>query len=242
MPRRAKPIAIDLTDLANALEDHSGVSWYLDVKSGKLLPVSDDMDDDVLPVPRDELDESARFIFVEPIESRAGWEDMRDFIEMVTDRRVRELLEVAIAGKGAFGRFRDVLRDAPGERARWLEEHDRRMQDRARAWLEAHDIVWTARSSPVTAPETTAHPPSDAKREPEPVTREREFATDERCQICARRDLGDLWIEVCPEGKGISCVTVDVTMRLCPDHRRRLLEALGRADGAQIEPPRHGPL
>jgi hypothetical protein len=33
---------------------------------------------------------------------------------------------------------------------------------------------------------------------------------------------------------------VDVTMRLCPDHRRKLLEALGREDGAQIEPPTHG--
>jgi len=114
------------------------------------------------------------------------------------------------------------------------------MQDRARAWLDAREIAWTARPSPVTAPETTEDPPTDAKRGPQPVTRGRELATDERCQVCARRDLGDLWIEVYPEGKGIVCVTVDVTMRLCPDHRRRLLEALGREDGAQVEPPTRG--
>jgi hypothetical protein len=54
---------------------------------------------------------------------------------------------------------------------------------------------------------------------------------------CARRDLERLWIEVAPEGKGISCATVDVTLRLCPDHRRRIVEALGREDADDIERP-----
>jgi hypothetical protein len=44
---------------------------------------------------------------------------------------------------------------------------------------------------------------------------------------------------VAPEGEGISRVTVDVTLRLCPDHRRRLIEALGRQDADEIERPKY---
>ncbi len=55
--------------------------------------------------------------------------------------------------------------------------------------------------------------------------------------MCAKRHLNDLRIEVAPEGEGISRVTVDVTLRLCPDHRRRLIEALGRQDADEIERP-----
>ncbi len=42
-----------------------------------------------------------------------------------------------------------------------------------------------------------------------------------------------------PEGEGISRVTVDVTLRLCRDHRRRLIEALGRQDADEIERPKY---
>ena len=145
MTGRAKPITIDLAELAIALEDHSGLVWYLDAKSGDLVPLSDDAGDDDLPTPRDEIENSVRFTFVEALESREEWEEMRDFTTTVADRRMRELLEVALAGKGAFRRFRDVLASHAEERARWIAEHDRRMQERAREWLDAHEIAWTPR-------------------------------------------------------------------------------------------------
>lgn len=102
-------------------------------------------DDDLLPVPREELVDSDRFRFIEPLESRLGWEEMRDFAGRVGDRRIRELLEVALAGKGAFGRFKAVLADHPEERARWHAEHDQHMAGQARAWLDREGIAWTAR-------------------------------------------------------------------------------------------------
>jgi len=73
---REKAIAIDLSDLATALEDHSDLALYLDTKTREVLPVPDDA---LLPVPREELVESYRFTLIEPLESRLGWEELRDF-------------------------------------------------------------------------------------------------------------------------------------------------------------------
>jgi len=238
MPRRKKAIAVDLSDLAAALEDHSDLAWYLDTKTGEVLPVPEDADDELLPVPREELVESDRFTFIEPLESRLGWEEMRDFTGRVEDRRLRELLEVAQAGKGAFGRFKAVLADFPEERARWFAEHDQHMEVQARVWLDRQGIAWTAKE--VTRPEVD----SPGRRGVE-VTGQRARSAgaaarpaEARCELCSGRSQSEHWIEVSPEGEGISCVTVDVTVRLCPEHRTRLLKALNQEDSDRIEPPR----
>ena len=59
-----------------------------------------------------------------------------------------------------------------------------------------------------------------------------------RCELCLGADRYTRSIEVVPEGEGISRVTVDVTLRLCPAHRSRLLQAVGREDSDWVEPPR----
>ena len=51
---------------------------------------------------------------------------MEDFIATVEGERLAELLEVAIKGKGAFRRFKDVLLNYPEERVRWFEFKDDR--------------------------------------------------------------------------------------------------------------------
>ncbi len=52
-----------------------------------------------------------RFVRIEPDDSHAGYEDMRDFVETVRDARLQDRLWRAISGKGAFRRFKDVLLD-----------------------------------------------------------------------------------------------------------------------------------
>src|SRR6266496_4851197 len=41
-------------------------------------------------------------------DSRDGYQDMQEYIESLEDEHLRELLEVAIQGSGAFRRFKDV--------------------------------------------------------------------------------------------------------------------------------------
>ncbi|MGH8905431.1 MAG: UPF0158 family protein [Egibacteraceae bacterium] len=61
---------------------------------------------------------------------------MRDFTS-TTDRALSRLLDNALAGRGAFRRFRDVLSEHPEALARWEVFSSERSRARARAWLSA---------------------------------------------------------------------------------------------------------
>jgi hypothetical protein len=62
---------------------------------------------------------------------------------MATWRRssARNLLERAIAGRGAFRRFKDTLMEFPELRQAWFAFHDARMERRAIEWLAEHGLV-----------------------------------------------------------------------------------------------------
>ena len=82
----------------------------------------------------------ARFIHVPKQESRDGYNDMADFTETVANHRLRELLFVALNGKGAFSRFRDVLQSYPEQRERYFEFSNQRTRERILEWLADEDI------------------------------------------------------------------------------------------------------
>ena len=71
---------------------------------------------------------------------------MVQFAGSVEDSRLRELLEVALDGRGAFRRFKDVLARWPKERERWYAFRDECARNAMLEWLEAHEI------EPTTAP------------------------------------------------------------------------------------------
>ncbi len=81
-----------------------------------------------------------RFIAVPRVDSHEAYGDMEDFIATVRNPRIRELLDVAIMGRGAFRRFKDVLLNYPREEQNWFAFRDARMIGRVREWLAAHDI------------------------------------------------------------------------------------------------------
>ena len=57
-------------------------------------------------------------------------------------------LEVAIAGRGAFRRFKDVLARWPGELERWHLFSNERGRGRARAWLAREGYRPSVRAKP----------------------------------------------------------------------------------------------
>jgi len=124
-------------------------AWYLDRKTGDLILLSEGVEDDDLPAPREDIeeDETGRYLLVEPEDSRDGYRDMQTFIASVADSQLRELLEVAISGKGAFRRFKDVLARAPGERERWFAFSGERQRERARVWLASEGIALVERAA-----------------------------------------------------------------------------------------------
>ena len=138
-----RTLKIDLDELCSAMEDSSYENkYYLDLRTGEILFLSDYMDDEETEKLEDKIDEEPdRYERIPRVGSDEGYEDMDDFITTVEDEHLAELLEVAINGKGAFRRFKDVLLGYPEERERWFRFRDDRMQERAREWLDDVGVI-----------------------------------------------------------------------------------------------------
>jgi hypothetical protein len=136
MPKKVK---IDWEELILAFEA-SGFdqSNYLDLETGEVVSMMREIMD------RDEIDEieqrvnsePERYRFIPSIDSSEAYDDMVKFIDIVQDRHLAELLSVAICGKGAFRRFKDVLLSYPVERERWFEFQSDLMARRVEEWLQ----------------------------------------------------------------------------------------------------------
>jgi predicted nucleotidyltransferase len=127
---------VDLDDLCSALEDNSlEHTWLLDPATGELDFRSEYFDE------RDEDDDERDWVLVEPIGSHEAYTDMEEFSERVRDPRARDLLLRAIAGRGAFRRFKDTLLDFPELREAWFRFHDARMRRRAIQWLRDSELI-----------------------------------------------------------------------------------------------------
>jgi predicted nucleotidyltransferase len=151
------PDDIDLDLLVEALDDHSaeldhGHSWWLDPVSGAVRRYDADLDEESA----DDLDE-AGFVNVDALPSSVGYEDMEDFIEQLSDRRARDLLQQAIEGRGAFRRFKDRLFEFPDLRQDWFTFRDARARRRAVEWLHERALISDQRAS--EAINTYADPP-----------------------------------------------------------------------------------
>ena len=102
---------IDLDELCHALEDHSGTSsWFIDA-TGKIHLFGDGMwDGEDVGGDFEPPDDCRR---IDPIDSGESYEDLVAFSAMAREAKAGELLERAIAGRGAFRRFKDVLAEFP---------------------------------------------------------------------------------------------------------------------------------
>jgi len=124
--------------LCYALDDSSYEhSYYLDLETGELLFISDYMDPEEAERLREQVDNHPdRYELLPKADSYEGYKEMEDFIASVEDEHIGQLLEVAIDGKGAFRRFKEVLTRYPEEQERWLRFKDDRLNQRALEWLE----------------------------------------------------------------------------------------------------------
>ena len=140
---KKKTLKIDLDELYDAMENSSyEVEYYLDLETGEILFVSEGMDDEETGKLKNQIEEElGRYEPIPKAESYEGYRDMQAFIATVEDDHLSELLEVAINGKGAFRRFKDVLLNYPEERERWFQFKDDRMKERALEWLDDIDVT-----------------------------------------------------------------------------------------------------
>ena len=120
----------------NAPETHS----YLDLKTGQVVTIVDSRPEDEEKrqlIRRSE----GRFVHLDPASSREQYRWMERFVQSVADDALRERLILAIDGKGAFRRFKDVLLSYPVERDRWFTYRANLLHIYINGWLENQDIV-----------------------------------------------------------------------------------------------------
>jgi hypothetical protein len=144
--------AVDVEGLMLALDDHGADrAWFLDRRSGQVLPSES-------PLEEGELDwQDDATIAIDPAPSADAYADMEEFTARVLDPRPRRALEQALAGRGAFRRFKDALLDFPELRDLWFRYADVRRRRRALEWLATAEAV----------DPTTVRAAIDALREPQ---------------------------------------------------------------------------
>jgi predicted nucleotidyltransferase len=121
------PESLDLDELCTALEDHSPERvWWINTADGRVESA-------------DPAEEGWHKIG--SVGSHEGYRDMSEFVAGVHHRRAAELLDRAIAGRGAFRRFKDTLFEFPELREQWFRYRDARSRRRALRWLADEGLV-----------------------------------------------------------------------------------------------------
>jgi hypothetical protein len=115
-----------------------------------------------------------RAVRIEALPSREQYRMMERFIATVTAQALKDALNDAIVGKGAFRRFKDAVSRFPDERKRWFAFRDALLHRHILDWLKLHKVelqeipAWNleppmipAPSSELTPSESTPSTPSE---------------------------------------------------------------------------------
>ena len=137
-PSASKPdwSALETAFEHNAPETHS----YLDLETGQVATIVDSRPEDDekrLAIRRN----PAGFVHLDPASSREQYRWMERFVASVEDKALRDRLVLAIDGKGAFRRFKDVLLSYPVERDRWFSYRATLLHIYINSWLRTKDIA-----------------------------------------------------------------------------------------------------
>ncbi len=138
-----KDVPVDWEALEDAFENNAPeVHSYLHLVTGEVLRVVDGVADPQMHV---RIASDPNYLRIDPVSSREQYRWMERFIPMVEDTELRAKLTIAIDGKGAFRRFKDVLMAYGPDREKWFTFRSERLRTFMEAWLTAHAIHATAR-------------------------------------------------------------------------------------------------
>lgn len=137
-------VPIDWDDLELALTMHTGeLSSFLNLKTGKVELAANDIIGADAGLSEEEVETGfaeGYLIPIEPLSSQTEYRWMADFADTVTDPRLREMLDLALDGRGAFRRFKTALLDHSAERERWFAFRQERLEQEIMEWLADNDI------------------------------------------------------------------------------------------------------
>jgi len=157
-----KKLKADMEMIANAMEDvaRMDMDYYLDKETGEVIITSEetfryaeeededkireglpDWQKEDIKLAKDILFKNPdRYICIPERPSYEGYNLMVEFAEKVEDELLREKLSIALDGKGAFRRFKNVIADYPDYREKWFKFRDERLNKKVIEWLNSIGI------------------------------------------------------------------------------------------------------
>ena len=159
-----KKLKADLEMIANAMEDvaRMDMDYYLDKETGEVIITSeetfgyaeeaeedeDNIGEDLPDWQKEDIklaqdilfNNPDRYICIPERPSYEGYNLMVEFAEKVEDELLREKLSIALDGKGAFRRFKNVIADYPDYREKWFKFRDERINKKVTEWLNSIGI------------------------------------------------------------------------------------------------------
>lgn len=135
-----KKLSIHWDDLETAVERNApDTESFLDLTSGQVLSVIAG-EPEAQALKKKIAADLDNYIRIDPASSREQYRWMERFVGSVSDEALRQRLTIAIDGKGAFRRFKDVLIAYPAERERWFSYRADLLHWHIHNWLETNDI------------------------------------------------------------------------------------------------------
>ena len=157
-----KALTVDFNLIAQSMRDLSRLAndYYLDRNTGKVFPLSrelirsleqdrnesrgslPDWDTQLIPLAREVvLMGSTRYLRVPEAFGHPEHRWMMEFAREVRSFRLKQKLYLALRGRGACQRFKEILKEAPEDGKRWQEFHHARWEELIQSWLESHGIL-----------------------------------------------------------------------------------------------------
>ncbi len=135
-------VAVDWVELEGALENNSPeLHSFLNVVTGDVIRIFEGGEGAESRLKQSES--SPDYVYIEPVSSREQYRWMEEFIEIVEEPTLKDKLNIAIDGKGAFRRFKDVLVGYPVERERWFQKRAAKLRTHMTDWLTSKHVIPT---------------------------------------------------------------------------------------------------
>ncbi len=170
-------IPVNWPELETAFERNgSEIESFLDTRTGDVVSVVEDALDHTEQRAKVQASPES-YVRVEPAASREQYRWMERFVGMVSDPTLRERLIIAIDGKGAFRRFKDVLVAYPAERERWFSFRGDLLHWHIQKWMEREQLEgaeaapWGVAPAPAPDTETPLERPASTPEGPGEILR-----------------------------------------------------------------------
>jgi len=153
-----KKLKVDVEDIAMIMDnqDQFESQYYLDTESGEAVVIPEELmraleegesceglpawELELVPMSKEIFQGSDRYVGIPIRPSHEGYHLMAEFAEGVKSQKIQREFSIALEGRGAFRRFKNVSRDYPEVEKEWFKFKAERDKEEVKDWLESIGI------------------------------------------------------------------------------------------------------